>query len=221
MLTAKAAHRPPVIAPGANIRVVNPAWPSMSYAPQRAARAEEALRAMGFRVSYGEHAWDISDDGRSAGTPEQRAGDFMAAVTDPDVDAIMSAGGGATSWELLPLLDSEAIRRNPKPFLGHCENLWLHQYLLYEANLASYYGAAFMAECGEVGGMFAETAASMRRLLTDDGECAYQPVPDRTSEYYPWMDPEIEATPRTRTIPGGWNWINGVPTSRPVSAMPC
>jgi muramoyltetrapeptide carboxypeptidase LdcA involved in peptidoglycan recycling len=76
----------------------------------------------------------------------------MAAVTAPDVDAIFSAGDGATSWELRPWLDSETIRPNPKPLLGHCENVWLHQHLLYEADLASYYGAAFTAECGEVGG---------------------------------------------------------------------
>ncbi len=208
METARAVRRPPLLARGANIRVVNPAWPSMSYAPQRAERAERALRTMGFQVSYGEHAWDISDDGRSAGTAEQRAADFMAAFTDPDVDAILSAGGGATSWELLPLLDAGTISRHPKPFLGHCENLWLHQYLLYEADLVSYYGAAFMAECGEVAGMFPETAASMLRLLTEDGDCAYEPVPDRTNEYFPWMDPDTEATPRTRSIEGGWHWLN-------------
>lgn len=207
MPMARTARRPPMLAPGANIRVVNPAWPSMSYAPQRAERAERALRAMGFEVSYGDHAWDISDDGRSAGTAEQRAADFMTAFTDPDVDAIMSAGGGATSWELLPLLDASTIRRNPKPFLGHCENVWLHQYLLHEADLVSYYGAAFMAECGEVGGMFPETAASVYRALTVDGDLSYEPVPDRTNEYFPWMDPEIEATPRTRSIEGGWHWL--------------
>lgn len=180
----------------------------MSYAPQRARRAERALRDLGFEVTYGEHAWETTDDGRSAGTPEQRAADFMAAVVDPDVDAILSAGGGATSWELLPLLDGETIRQHPKPFLGHCENLWLHQFLLQEADLASYFGAAFMAECGEVGGMFPETAASMVRALGDGGDLVYEPIGERTSEYYPWMDPEIEATPRTRTIEGGWHWVN-------------
>ncbi|BCB88653.1 LD-carboxypeptidase [Phytohabitans suffuscus] len=204
---ARTVRRPPLLAPGANIRIVNPAWPSMSYAPQRVQRAERALRAMGFEVSYGEHAFDITDDGRSAGIAEHRAGDFMAAFTDPGVDAVMSAGGGATSWELLPLLDAPAIRRNPKPFLGHCENVWLHQYLLYEADLVSYYGAAFMAECGEVGGMFAETAASLYRAVTFEGTLSYQPVPDRTNEYFPWMDPQIEATPRTRSIEGGWHWL--------------
>jgi muramoyltetrapeptide carboxypeptidase len=204
----KTAQGPPLLKPGAHIRVVNPAWPSMSYAPQRVARAEKALRNMGFRVSYGEHAYEITADGRSAGPPEQRAGDFMAAVTDPDVDAILSAGGGATSWELIPFLDGDTISRNAKPFIGHCENVWLHYYLLQEANLASYYGVAFMAECGEVGGMFPETAESLIRILCEAGELSCEPVPDRTNEYYPWMDPEIEATPRIRAVQGGWHWIN-------------
>jgi len=205
---AAAVQRPPLLKPGGHIRVVNPAWPSMSYARQRAARAERVLLNMGFRVSYGEYAWEITDDGRSAGSPEQRASDFMAAVTDPDVDAILSAGGGATSWELLPLLDDEAISRNAKPFIGECENVWLHQYLLYQANLASYYGAAFMPEFGEVGGIFPETAESFIRALCEGGELSYEPVPDRTNAFYGWMDPVIEATPRTRAVEGGWHWIN-------------
>ena len=203
-----AVQRPPLLKPGGHIRVVNPAWPSMSYARQRAARAERVLLNLGFRVSYGEHAWEITDDGRSAGSPEQRASDFMAAVTDPGVDAILSAGGGATSPELLPLLDEEAISRNAKPFIGECENVWLHQYLLYHANLASYYGAAFMPEFGEVGGIFPETAASFTSALCEGGELSYEPVPDRTNEFYGWMDPMIEATPRTRSVEGGWHWIS-------------
>jgi len=208
MPVARAVQRPPLLKPGGHIRVVNPAWPSMCYARQRAERAEKVLLDMGFRVSYGEYAWEITDDGRSAGSPEQRASDFMAAVTDPDVDAILSAGGGATSWELLPLLDAAAISRNAKPFIGECENVWLHQYLLHQANLASYYGAAFMPKFGEVGGIFPETAESFIRALCEGGELSCEPVPDRTNEFFGWMDPVIEATPRTRSVEGGWHWIS-------------
>ena len=203
-----AVHRPPALGRGAHVRVVSPSWPSMRYVPQRAERAERALQALGFRVSYGAHAYHVSDDGLSAGTPEQRAADFMDAVTDPDVDAIFSAAGGGTSHELLPFLDGETIRRHPKPFIGYCENLWLHQYLLYEANLASYYGAAFMPKCGEAGGMFPETAESLLRVMTDDGELSYEPVPDRTNVIRSWMDPDMEAAPRPRTVEGGWHWLN-------------
>ncbi len=56
--------------------------------------------------------------------------------------------------------------------------------------------------------MFPETAASMLRLLTDDGYHSYEPVPDRTNEYFPWIDRQTEATPRTRFIEGGWHWLN-------------
>jgi muramoyltetrapeptide carboxypeptidase len=203
-----AVQRPTLLKPGGHIRVVSPSYPSMSYVPPRAKRAETALRALGFRVSYGEHAWELTDDGRSAGSPEQRADDFMAAVTDPDVDAIFSAGGGGTSWEILPLLDGMTISKNAKPFIGECENVWLHQYLLHEVNLASYYGAGFMTDFGEAGGIFPETAKFFIRALCEPGELSCEPVPDRTNLSYNWMDPTIEATPRARLVGGGWQWIN-------------
>ena len=53
-----------------------------------------------------------------AGTDEERAADLNAAFRDPSVDAIWCVRGGYGSGRLLPLLDWEAIRKNPKPLLG-------------------------------------------------------------------------------------------------------
>lgn len=53
-----------------------------------------------------------------AGTDEERAADLNAAFRDPSIDAVWCIRGGYGSGRLLPLLDWEAIRRNPKPLLG-------------------------------------------------------------------------------------------------------
>lgn len=201
-------EQPRLVGPGAHIRIVSPSWPHLFYAPPRAARAEKTLIDMGIRVSYGEFAHEVTDDGMSAGTPEQRASDFMAAVLDPDVDAIMTTGGGATSWELCPHLNPELIRQHAKPFFGYCENIWLHHYLLEHAGLTSYYGVAFMAQFGEVNGIFPESADSFQRALSYPGDLVFEPMPDRTNEFYSWVDPVTDAAPRKRTVQGGWHWLN-------------
>jgi muramoyltetrapeptide carboxypeptidase len=167
------------------------------------------LRELGLRVTFGEFAAEVTEDGASAGSAQQRASDFMTAVTDSDVDAIFSAGGGTTTYEILPFLDAATIRRFPKAFIGHCENSWLNQYLLQHAGIASYYGTTFMAHFGEAGGVFPETADGFRRLLFDGGGHTYRPVPRRTNEFFNWQDPAIEPTVRSRNVEGGWHWIRG------------
>ena len=56
-----------------------------------------------------------------AGTDEERAADLNAAFRDPSIDAIWCTRGGYGSGRLLPLLDWEAIRKNPKPLLGYSD----------------------------------------------------------------------------------------------------
>jgi muramoyltetrapeptide carboxypeptidase len=56
-----------------------------------------------------------------AGTDEERAADLNAAFRDRSVDAIWCIRGGYGSGRLLPLLDWDAIRKNPKPLLGYSD----------------------------------------------------------------------------------------------------
>lgn len=74
------------------------------------------LRNHGFRVRLGKNALKRED--RSAGTPEQRAEDINAMFMDDEVSAIICSLGGGTANTCLPLLDFNAIRKNPKIFLG-------------------------------------------------------------------------------------------------------
>lgn len=51
-------------------------------------------------------------------TPEEKAEDINGMFKDPSIKAIVCSQGGATANACLPLLDWEAIRKNPKIFLG-------------------------------------------------------------------------------------------------------
>ena len=65
-------------------------------------------------------------DAYLAGDPLTRARDLAAMFADPEVDAVQSLGGGFGAWQVVPLLDLEAIRANPKPFVGYSDVTALH-----------------------------------------------------------------------------------------------
>ena len=63
-----------------------------------------------------------------------------AAFADPAVAAIMTVIGGYNSNELLPYLDWDLIRANPKVFCGYSDITALQGAMLARAGLVTYYG---------------------------------------------------------------------------------
>ncbi len=78
------------------------------------------LQGLGYRTTVGAHALD-SGPLYYAGTAMDRVADLHAAFADPTVDGILCTRGGWGSAELLPLLDAELIRANPKVFVGYSD----------------------------------------------------------------------------------------------------
>src|ERR1700758_233452 len=74
-----------------------------------------ALEEMGFKVRLGKYArkrW-----GFLAGQDRERAGDVMQMFTDRRVNGIVCLRGGYGTPRILPMLDYNLIRENPKVFI--------------------------------------------------------------------------------------------------------
>lgn len=80
--------------------------------------------------------------------PEARAADLMAAFRDKNIKAIFNAIGGDDTIRLLPYIDFDLIRENPKIFTGFSDTTSNH-FMLYKAGLISYYGASVMTNFSE------------------------------------------------------------------------
>ena len=100
--------------------------------------AREAMEAFGFKVTAGPHLG--SRYGHLAGTDAERAGDLNAMFADPEVRAIVCVRGGSGAARLLPLLDYDAIRRNPKVLLGYSDITALHCALQAKTGLVTFHG---------------------------------------------------------------------------------
>ena len=83
-----------------------------TFFPDRAEVAREGLAAIGLDARFGEHALDRY--GYLGGTDEDRAGDINRFFADPEVKAVLSLRGGWGCNRVLPLLDYDLIRANPK-----------------------------------------------------------------------------------------------------------
>ena len=113
----KAVMRPARLRSGDLVGLVAPATAAFQQDDIDVAR--ESLEALGLKVRVGAHARDRH--GSLGGRDADRAADINACFADPEVRAIMPVRGGWGSARLLPLLDYDAIRANPKVLLGYSD----------------------------------------------------------------------------------------------------
>jgi muramoyltetrapeptide carboxypeptidase len=59
---------------------------------------------------------------------------------NPDVKAVIAATGGYGAVRLLPFLDPDVFRRNPKSFVGYSDITALHLWLMRRAQLRVFHG---------------------------------------------------------------------------------
>jgi len=82
-------------------------------------RAVGVFEDLGYEVVMGKSTG--LRENQCAGSPAERAADIMAMFEDPTIDAIISARGGYGGNRVLPLLDYDIIRKNPKIFIGYSD----------------------------------------------------------------------------------------------------
>ena len=117
--------------------------------------------------------------------PEARAADLMDAFRDPLIRAVFCAIGGDDTIRLLPYVDFNVLRDNPKIFTGFSDTTVNH-FMMYKAGLMSYYGVSLMCNLAEYGKINDYTLDMIRRTLF-----APQPTLEIPSAPY-WYDDEDE-----------------------------
>lgn len=98
----------------------------------------DGLKNMGFEVIVGRNAY--KKDHYSAGTPSERANDIHEMFINTKVKAVISAQGGDTANSLLPLIDFDLIKKNPKIFMGFSDITVLLNAITYKTSLITYLG---------------------------------------------------------------------------------
>ncbi len=120
--------------------------------------------------------------------PEARAADLMEAFSRKEIKAVFSSIGGDDTIRLLPWVDLDVLRNNPKIFTGFSDTTSNH-FMMYKAGLISYYGASIMTNFAEYGKINDYTERMIRRTL-------FAPEPTLEIPSAPfWHDDEDERIP--------------------------
>ncbi|MBV9270899.1 MAG: LD-carboxypeptidase [Candidatus Eremiobacteraeota bacterium] len=85
----------------------------------RLERAQETLERTGLRVRVATHA--MARRGYLAGSDDERLTDLNDALRDPDVRGLFALRGGYGTMRLLPYVDYDALRRDPKVVIGYSD----------------------------------------------------------------------------------------------------
>ena len=97
----------------------------------------DALESLGLEVILGDHYFD--QHGYFAGEDEARASDINAFFKDPEIKMIFARGGWGAP-RLLPLLDYDMIRENPKVLLGYSDATALITAVHVKTGLVTFHG---------------------------------------------------------------------------------
>jgi muramoyltetrapeptide carboxypeptidase len=128
--------KPRRLAPGDTVGIVSPASATFNSIDVQIAR--ESLEALGLRVRMGEHL--LARHGYLGGEDKARADDINAFFADPTVAAVHPIRGGWGSSRVLPYLDYDLIRRNPKIILGYSDITALLLAIHAKTGLVTFHG---------------------------------------------------------------------------------
>ena len=127
---------PKALKKGDTVALVRPASPSYEYESNEI--AAEAVAAMGFVPKVMPNA--AKKTYYLAGGDADRAADVNAAFADPAVTGVWCISGGYGSSRILPYLDYQTIRKNPKPYIGFSDITATHNAIHRMTGLVTFHG---------------------------------------------------------------------------------
>jgi muramoyltetrapeptide carboxypeptidase LdcA involved in peptidoglycan recycling len=201
--------KPHVLRPGDKVATISLSWGGAGERPHRYQAGKQQLQEV-----FGLEVVETTNALKSADyiyrNPRTRADDLMEAFSDPTIKAIISNIGGEDSIRILPFIDLEIIKHNPKIFLGFSDTTVTH-FACYRAGLTSFYGTSLLVGFAENGGMHRYQIEDIKRTLFSIQPAGKIPPNTEgwTSEMLPWSDPDLQNTKRKLTPCTGWNYLQG------------
>jgi muramoyltetrapeptide carboxypeptidase len=96
------------------------------------------ISSLSFNVTYSDRL--MEKKGYFSATDKGRAADLNEMFEREDVNGIMCARGGYGCARILPFLDYNLIRNNPKPFIGFSDVTAIHFALYKKSKLVTFHG---------------------------------------------------------------------------------
>lgn len=181
---------------GDTIGIFSPSSPITYTVPKRFHRAKAYLEAKGFKIIEG--ALTGKYDYYRSGTIKERADELNQLIRNPEVKCIMSTIGGMNSNSILPYIDYEAFRENPKIIIGYSDVTAILLGIYAKTGISTFYGPALVASFGEFPPFVDYTYEYFKDMLIEDKSLPYEfLMPEYwTDEYIDWSQQDREKEKR-------------------------
>ena len=126
---------------GDEVRVIAPSISLQIISKANVELAIKVLESLGLKVSFGSHVEEC--DLMLSSSIASRLDDLHAAFADENVKGILTVIGGFNSNQLLPYIDYELIKHNPKIFCGFSDITALSNAIYHKTGMVTYSGPHF------------------------------------------------------------------------------
>ncbi len=141
--------------------------------------------------------------------PEARAEDLMEAFKDESIKGIFCAIGGNDTIRLLPYIDYDIIKNNPKIFMGYSDSTVNH-FMMRKAGLISFYGPSIMCEISDYGKMPDYVYHAIKTFLFEDAtDYEVKSSPYWSKDFIPWGEENIDKVKELTKEEHGYEVIQG------------
>lgn len=191
------------------ITAVTLSWGGAGLFPNRYQTGKKRLQEIfGLKLIEANHT--LRDPEWVYKNPEARAKDLMESFHNPDIKGIFSTIGGDDSIRLLPYIDYDVIRNNPKIFLGFSDTTVTH-FICLKAGLGTFYGPAILTAFSENVSMHNYTIDSLKKTLFSNAVIDVLPSDKEgwTNEFLDWSILDNQNIRRKLHTAEDWRFIQG------------
>ncbi len=161
---------------GDKIGIYSPSSPITNTSPKRTERAIRFLQDKGFEVIKG--SLTGKRDFYRSGTIQERAEELNELIRNPEVRCIMSTIGGTNSNAILPYIDYEAFKKDPKIMIGYSDATAVLLAIYTQTDIPTFYGPALVPSFGEFEPFVDYTYDSFYQMLVKKQSIPYSiPTP--------------------------------------------
>ena len=178
--------RPEGLKEGDAVAIISPSWGGPSLFPRVYENGLRSLESLGLRVKEFPTARAANEI--LSNNPELRAKDVCDAFSDTEIRAIIPSIGGNDSVRILPFLDPDAIRKNPKILMGFSDTSTLLTYC-NQLGLVTFNGPSVMSgfsQMESLGEQFRQHVVDI--LFGGGGNYEYASYPEYSEGYPNWGD---------------------------------
>lgn len=208
---------------GDSIGIFSTSSPITNTVPIRYKRAKKYLQRKGFKIVEGKLTGKA--DYYRSGSIKERAEELNDLIRNPNIQCIMSTIGGMNSNSILPYLDYNSFKKNPKIVIGYSDVTAVLLALYEQTGIPTFYGPALVSSFGEYPPFVDKTYEFFEDIMMNKIQIPYKfPKPKYwTDEFIDWSEQNrgkerkknnwktiFKGKARGRVIGGNLNTITGI-----------